>query len=586
MPPLRSYPWWLPLIAVLATRPAAADDIIKAHGQYSQSYLSDWSTLPTGKLLGRMDLGQVSFDVVHGEAVRKTFDHQASVEIRDLAYRVSWQNDYQKYANALFHIREAENVVIENLAIIQDDADYRSSSALLIEDSGNVVIRNVYVAGSTQSFHIRVEGCENVLIERIEIAGLDYGPLGVRTGGGIRVDNGKHGPPNTPHPRPLKWLVIQHVYGHDYLDVPSDAGFNHDGILAQSVADGLLFNSYFENWRKGNSAIDVSHRLTSPDYQNHVFRVERNIVRDSYTVKVPDISTPSNTIVFANNVYVNTFLVSYNTGYDVHRLHETSVIHPDVIPFYKLWSTTGDTVHHFRNGLVVVPEVTLSTVYFNSSTNPDPPSLLDPDYMVYVTRTPKSWFRDYFADFDSWQAAGFDKHSLVAPPVECFTDPDHDDFSLLPGCPAVGRASSEYLTPADPAMRVDRDFRGVPRGANPSCGAFEVPPTPSPDDGGGDAGAGGGAGDAGADDGSAGVADADSGVVVEAGTGGSGTGEPDASSADSAAGFGITGSSQPPPSSDGGCGCRTGPSPLDGPLPISVFLGAALLLLRPKRDAG
>ena len=41
---------------------------------------------------------------------------------------------------------------------MQADSDYRGYDTIVVRDCDEVVIRNVYVSGTEQHFHIRVEG--------------------------------------------------------------------------------------------------------------------------------------------------------------------------------------------------------------------------------------------------------------------------------------------------------------------------------------------------------------------------------------------------------------------------------------------
>ncbi|MBN1671391.1 MAG: right-handed parallel beta-helix repeat-containing protein [Kiritimatiellae bacterium] len=206
--------------------PAADDPLCGRHGAYSKTYLSDWSTLPNGKDYPRRKLADYPFEEKIGEEVKQKFVGQASAELRGRYWKVkwkagpNWESGSGKYETTLFLFRNCEKVVIEDVAVMQLDPDYRASHAILVEGCGDVIIRNVTVAGATAKYHIRVEGCERVFIDNVEVCGYDYGPHGIRFGSGINVHNGETGRDGavrvySPNPRELKWCVIQNCDVHD-----------------------------------------------------------------------------------------------------------------------------------------------------------------------------------------------------------------------------------------------------------------------------------------------------------------------------------------------------------------------------------
>lgn len=344
----------------------STNGIIMEHGKYSDVYLRDWSALPTGKELIQNNLAKniksalglgagdpfdlktgAGFQSVIGEQKQMTKiwkkGNSKEIQIKNLAYKVSW-NSAGDGNNILFYIEGYDRVVIENLAIIQTDSDYRLKNTIRIVGCGEVIIKNVYVAGTVSQHHIGIYGCKYATIENVEVAGVDYFGKGTyRNGGGISVANGEYVATNNP--KLLKWLTIQNCYIHDLDDGDYQHGDpnwrNQDGILLESPMDGILFNCYFENWKLkyGDAAIDAGHRgyrypegsAYSPDPNDpvhHFFRIERNIIDNCSHAKSPGYDS-GNTLFWANNLFINSSFTDYHYGFQEYFAHNTYIFNSD-----------------------------------------------------------------------------------------------------------------------------------------------------------------------------------------------------------------------------------------------------------------
>ena len=161
---------WLLLIPALV---AGADDLIPEHGKYSQTYQSDWATLPDGRELARHDLTGVTLAQVRGEEARQTFVEQPEVTLSGQRLEVTWESpECDKYRHTLYYFRKCGTVRIEDMVIVQPQADWRASSTFFFESCGRVEIRNCYLAGAPGRAFIRIEGCREYFVDRVEIAGV------------------------------------------------------------------------------------------------------------------------------------------------------------------------------------------------------------------------------------------------------------------------------------------------------------------------------------------------------------------------------------------------------------------------------
>ncbi|WP_459919121.1 hypothetical protein [Desulfocicer niacini] len=473
-------------------------------GDYGQIYDGDWSELGNGKELADMEISEDLFESVTGDTYKQTYSDETYVEISDESVQVTWSNSYGKYDNALYYVKNCDKVVFENINVIQKDSDYRASSTILVEDCEEVVIRNVFIAGTANKPHIRIDGCERVLIEYVEISGYDYGD-GWMCATGINIGNSPLYV-NTDNPRELQWTIIQNCYIHD--NTATDEERNQDGILMNAASNGIIFNCYFENWGIENevadAAIDVSHRNDDEDYDYSFFRIERNYfdhcVRAKSSSKNDDdtiYEAPANCKIFwANNIYINTNITDYHKGGEIYHVHETYYFdndhlgHADSIRNFDVFCVTGGQLK-IRNCLVFsIADSHWTEYYISSSGSYENWELINPDYCAYIIKDQGlHWLRfndsivpdsseDRVDDWDEWQTTwAMDAHSInetYSSDYEYFVDINNFDFRLADDNPAANVGCNDFLNPDDEQMKVDRDFGGNMRENSPTMGAFDV----------------------------------------------------------------------------------------------------------------
>lgn len=413
------------------------ENIIMEHGKYSQEYLSNWGALPTGKESIQANLEKdikaalglengssfnlktkAGFQSVKAEDITvsntwKIGDNQ-EIHLNNLAYKVKWNS--APYHGVLFYFNGYKKVVIENVAIAQEDADYRTYNTILTRDCDEVIVRNVYLAGSVGHAHLRIEGAKKVTIENVEVAGIDYTGQGkFRTGAGINILNGDPGYPMTPK---LEWLTIQNCYFHDLND-GDGVWKNHDAILLESPADGIIFNCYFENWSSvyGDAAIDVGHRNTDVAYaSNHFFRIERNVIDNCSYTKSPG-GAGGNILFWANNLYKNAIHDDYHSGSSEYFINNTYIFSASSpMGFYQLDNFQGPT--YSKNNLIYLPDKQFS--YFinqNAAGALDKWKGYHSDYNVFAMGfyPHDKWVAgdsDLYT-WESWKAAGNEQHSIM-----------------------------------------------------------------------------------------------------------------------------------------------------------------------------
>ena len=452
------------------------------HGNYSLDYLSNWSILKEGNQ-NKKKIDENNFYFVNGEDGKKTYTNE-TITIKDLALKINWNNSYDKYNTALYLIRNCSRVIIDNVSIIQANWDYRSSSAIFIQGCNEVIINNSYFSGTTDNNHIRIEGSEKIFIDNIEISGYNYGEKGIRSGGGIFINNGQ-GENGTEGiydftPKNLNWLVIQNSYFHDYFESDEiETGFwrNHDAILIHSPSDGIIFNNYCENWVKADSCFDIGHRRNDQNYNQHAFRAERNIVKNSpWGSKIVGLSNENVKIIFTNNLYVNSTISDYHKNYTAYRVHETYIYdtNSEWLRFLALWGIDGDLI--FENNLVYKELDRIKGVYWEGGTSQEGDYFnIIPNYNSYLINPPQYWVAmingSRIFDFEDWQNLGKDINSSFITPENCFINYNQSNFNLNSNCSIIGKGNKDYINNEIP-LRVNKDFKGTSR-INPSPGAFE-----------------------------------------------------------------------------------------------------------------
>lgn len=474
------------LVLVALCTAACADGLIPEHGRYSQAYESDWAALPTGRELGAHDPASYDFQDVAGGQARRSFVDKQEVTVSGERLRVTWQKpECDKYRHTLYLFRNCETVRIEDMAIIQNHPDWRASSTFFFESCGRVEIRDCYLAGTCGRAFIRIEGCEEYFIDGVEIAGIDFGgdAAGYRCGPGIFINNGagwdeeerRPGMLWAQDPRELRFGVIQNCYVHDYG--LTDPVHNHDGILFHAPADGIVFNCWFESW-EADSALDDSHRRNDAAYQDHLHRIERCVFRDCHRVKTNGAEgSASCALLWCNNVYVDSSLTDYHTGWENWRVHETYVFNRNKGYFHVMHYREGPK--YFRNCLLH-SAAAQSDIYESMGETPHQDvHVLRPDFFLYLMPPPGHWLTPRTGNtpqidtWEQWREAGFDLHSTLAQRDPRFVDAEAGDYRILLESPAAGAGTAETLSATDVRPAVTHDFLGRPRPDPPSCGAFE-----------------------------------------------------------------------------------------------------------------
>lgn len=450
-------------------------------GRFAALESLDLSNMPTGDVLARHDASAIPWRNVNGPDAKKTWQGRKKVEIRDLALKVNWPDPTTKYSGTPFLIKDCEEVLIENVAIVHTNADYRGQHSFLLENCGKVTVRNVYSAGAIGRYHIRLEGCREFLIERVEICGWDYGEGGVRCGGGIFVNNGMTRPDGsvhtyTPNRRELEWGVIRDSWFHDYLAQDGGKWRNQDGIAFHAPSNGLVFNCVFDRWLAGDGAIDDSHRRHDAAYRNKVHRIERCVFRNCRLVKTNGAKgSPDCVIVWANNVYVNAWMGDYHKGWTNWHIHETHLFEEKAPVFVKNWGMR-DGLTVFANCLLHAPQGADVVYWQSGKAAKDGYRLFRADRVLYLMPRPAYWMRGLdvtIKDRAAWLSEGLERDCVIVDKPAGFVDRAKGDLRLAPSSPAVAFGSGRFLNPRDAALRVLRDFNGCPRPARPAAGAFE-----------------------------------------------------------------------------------------------------------------
>lgn len=461
-----------PLDSIEIYQSSNSEDEYLGHGEYTEDYQSDWSTLPNGKewertypntseykdlALTKSNIYYVDDNYVKIDGVPQDTRISASggnyISIENINAELT--SDFSD--GSYIYIENYDKIVIKNLFIKQMDAEPTAKHTIWIQNCGEVIIKDSYFEGPVLYSHIRIRGCESVFIDNVEIAGRLETDGRYSNGGGIYIENGYYDGDGDydinegeyEPDRELESLVVQNCYLHDYTKpMVSGNDYNQDGINITSASDGILFNNYISNWiqRQGgdecgpDSAIDIGHhRLNDSEYQNKVLRIERNIFSENSFVKVIGNSDNTNYLFFANNIYNNTALVDYHQTYSVYHLFETYAFNENDNgngtdnELFNFWYPNSTSLKHedlslgstiFANNIVWAKGDVFQSAYsINVDTDSDSKAygydyddyktLIQPDYNVYLIDKEKedSNDGDKYKNF-SWIYMG-DDHTFI-----------------------------------------------------------------------------------------------------------------------------------------------------------------------------
>lgn len=349
--------------------------------------------------------------------------NQKDVTITNETFSLTYDKNGGKYENSFIVIRNCENVIIDNIEIIQNNPDFLATYSIIIEDCKKVTIRNSTFKG-TCLYHIRIEGCEEILIENVTITGLDYGDKGIRSGGGIWINNGATSSTDdglwSRNPLNLLNLVIRDCKISN--NFASDKNRNLDGILIHSASNGTISNCIFENWLAGDAALDISHRRTDNDYTNKHFTIKNCIFKNNKHVKAVGRSNQSNSIQWENNLYIDTIIGNYHIGWKDQRIFESYLFTKPTFGFWRNWERQKGKVG-IHGGLLHVEKGTLSDIYkLSYKAGDDALNYLHMDHNIYSFQDEPNRFLSkqfynkphtfpLYNDWASWQSEKRDNNS-------------------------------------------------------------------------------------------------------------------------------------------------------------------------------
>ena len=269
-----------------------------------------------------------------------------NVEIANKKYNIYWNSSQSKFNTSLLIIENCSNVVIKDCTFDQNNSDFKAYHTIILLNCKNVTIENCKFTGTCAS-HIRTENCENVRISNCTFSGTKYDKTYL-CGGGIFVDNWSADSEMRREIRNETTHRFNTIIDYCIFENNQDSsGENRDGILLHSPGAGRISGCVATNWTGGDTVFDISHRSDKSWYKNNVFRVYNNRFFDANRVKTPGRSDRSNTILFYNNIYYNTFIGDYHYGYNVGHYYETFIFPDQTFSFYRLWglSSPGTDIH-------------------------------------------------------------------------------------------------------------------------------------------------------------------------------------------------------------------------------------------------
>jgi hypothetical protein len=341
------------------------------------------------------------------------------VEIKDLMGAVTWKRPRHRKHTTLIIISDCDEVILDNVHLLQLDKDFRAAHTVIFEDCARVVVKNSSFRGAC-TYHLRIEGAQEILIDSVEISGSNNGSEKTRCGGGIFINNGDDKPGKykmrrgqyTSNPYDLVYFAILNSWFHDSLD--DEQRENVDGVLVHSGAHGLISNCRFQDWQGGDAALDISHRRVDKGYDRKLIRVERNVFVNCRFVKSVGRSNGGCSIIWCNNLYSDTVLADYHQGYSVYHISEDILFKKSAKRFLALWGLR-DGLLKIEYCLFLFPAVK-TYIHQGKAGTPTDYRWISSDNNIFYLGNPIYWVLGQGVSIENisdWQNTGNDRNSFI-----------------------------------------------------------------------------------------------------------------------------------------------------------------------------
>lgn len=365
--------------------------------------------------------------VTVGEESRIKIVNQENAMVSGINWKLYWKQGgaYDKYGRSAILVKNAGDVVIENLSIDMMDSDYRASHGILVEKCNKLIIRNVRIRGAINQYAIRAEDCNEVEISNVEIAGLAYDEYQSRkrAGGGIQIRYGYLSSSSPPENRRIR---INSCYIHDYFE--SDIRRNHDGIDIESPLDVEISDCLFENWasdgkqyaaddRRPDAAVDLSFRRDSDPIGRMV--VKNNVFKNALFVKTPGTKASSE-IIFENNLFIGTGAAFYHNNAVVFRANTFLTDGSEDSITFRLWEVKADATVELKQN-IFAGNAPRAMFYANDQGDPSKVEMVEAsgNYYAFFNPADGDLFKTLWVDqktrddmnYAQWTAYNFVKDS-------------------------------------------------------------------------------------------------------------------------------------------------------------------------------
>ena len=288
-------------------------------------------------------------------------------------------------------------------------------------------------------------GCRNCRVEHCELT--DLGAGGVRVGeAGIR---------SRPEER-TSHCTVSNSFIHDgskvyYGAIPVWIGQSSDNTISHNEICDFNYTGISVGWSWGFAPTTCHRNLIE---YNHLHHLGRGVLYDMAAIYTLGIST--GTVIRLNHIHdIWGFVEGYGAG-GIYPDEGSSGLLIEKNLVYRT-QNGGLTMHYgrdivARNNIFALGQrsqihlgradkkssqtLLRNIVYYQEGILFQRMSELTSDYNLYWnTQGPEAVRFPGGVDLAAWQKQGYDRHSLVADPL--FMDPEHDDFRLRPGSPAL-----------------------------------------------------------------------------------------------------------------------------------------------------